>query len=270
MKKFVLPIIVSAVLLSACATSTTDTDAQITQDWPVEKLYTEAHDELQKGNYTRAVKLYGLLKSRFPYGRFAQQAQMDSAYALYLDEEKEKSLAEIEQFQKEYPNHKDMDYILYLKGTVQFNEDRSFMNKLAAQDWSDRDPTANRQAYLTFAELVKRYPNSRYANDAKDRMTKIVHALGGHEMAVARYYMERGAYLAAANRAKNIVTGFQNTPFVEEALAMMMSAYEKMQQPTLATDARRVLENNFPQSQYLKTGWTNPKKGHWWSYSTKK
>ena len=269
MKKFVLPVIVSAVLLTACATSTTDTDAQITQDWPVEKLYTEAHDELQKGNYTRAVKLYGLLKSRFPYGRFAQQAQMDSAYALYLDEEKDKALAEIEQFQRDYPNHKDMDYILYLKGTVHFNEDRSFMNKVAAQDWSDRDPTANREAYLTFAELVKRYPNSRYANDAKERMVKIVHALGGHEMAVARYYMERGAYLAAANRAKNIVTGFQNTPFVEEALAMMMSAYEKMQQPTLAQDARRVLGHNYPNSKYLQTGWKNPKKVAWWDWRSK-
>ncbi|MBP5789887.1 MAG: outer membrane protein assembly factor BamD, partial [Neisseriaceae bacterium] len=113
------------------------------------------------------------------------------------------------------------------------------------------------------------YPNSRYANDAKERMVKIVHALGGHEMAVARYYMERGAYLAAANRAKNIVTGFQNTPFVEEALAMMMSAYEKMQQPTLAQDARRVLENNFPDSKYLKTGWKNPKKMAWWDWRNK-
>ncbi|MBR6026449.1 MAG: outer membrane protein assembly factor BamD [Neisseriaceae bacterium] len=269
MKKNLLLLVLISIL-SACATDTTDKDAQITQNWSVEKLYTEAHDELEKGNYTRAVKLYDLLKSRFPYGRFAQQAQMDSAYAHYLDEEQELALADIELFEKQYPNHPELDYMLYLKGLVLFNQDQSIMNKLSSQDWSERDPTANRRAYQTFAELITRYPNSRYVADATERMTKIVHALGGHEMSVARYYMERGAYLAAANRSKNVVTGFQNTEFVEEALAMMMSAYEKMNQTTLSNDAKRVLESNYPNSKYLKNGWVNPNKSPWWGYWNKK
>ncbi len=256
-------------LLGGCATGGKDTDAQVTQGWSVEKLYTEARSELNSRNYTRAIKLYELLQSRYPYGRFAQQAQMDTAYAHYLDEEKELALADIAHFEKMYPNHPDMDYMLYLKGLVLFNEDKSFMNKLASQDWSDRDPSANRDAYIVFSELIKRYPNSRYVADATERMTKIVNALGGHEMAVARYYMTRGAYLAAANRAQNVIKDFQNTPYVEEALAMMMSAYAKMEQPTLSADARRVLEANYPHSPYLKNGWSSPKKNPWWGYWNK-
>lgn len=255
--------------LGGCAATGGDTDAQITQNWSVDKLYTEARGELDNANYTRAVKLYGLLQSRYPYGRFAQQAQMDTAYAYYLDEEKEQALAAIAQFEKNYPNHPDMDYMQYLKGLVLFNEDKSFMNKLASQDWSDRDPSANRDAYVAFAHLVERYPNSRYVPDATERMTKIVNALGGHEMAVARYYMKRGAYLAAANRAQNVVKEFRNTPFVEEALAMMMTAYDKMEQASLSADTRRVLEASYPDSPYLRSGWKDPKKNPWWGYWNK-
>lgn len=259
-----------ALLLSACATDgTQDPDAQITQDWSVEKLYTEAHSELNSRNYTRAVKLYNLLQSRFPYGRFAQQAQLDKAYAYYLDSEKELSLATIKQFEKDYPNHPDMPYVLYLKGIVLFNEDQSVLGKLSSQDWAERDPSANRDAYIAFSELIRRYPDSQYVADATERMTKIVEALGGHEMYVARYYMERGAYLAAIKRAQNIIKGFQNTSYVEEALAITISAYQKMNQPQLAADSRRVLEANYPNSQYLNKDWENANSGPWWGFWSK-
>lgn len=267
MKKYLILTIIVA-LLSACASSG-DPDAQLTKDWPVEKLYSKAHDELNSGNYTRAVKLYDLLKSRFPYGRFAQQAILDSAYAHYLNEDQEHALAEVKLFELEFPNHPNTDYVLYLKGIILFNEDRSFVNKLASQDWAERDPSANKNAYEAFSELITRYPNSQYVPDATERLTKIVYALGGHEMAVARYYMERGAYLAAANRAKNVITKFQHTDSTEEAIALMMSAYEKMGQTTLSNDSRRVLEANFPNSKYLKTGWVNPKNVPWYSWKGK-
>lgn len=191
--------------LSACATQgTADKDAQITQDWSVEKLYAEAQDELNSSNYTRAVKLYEILESRFPTSRHARQSQLDTAYAYYKDDEKDKALAAIERFRRLHPQHPNMDYALYLRGLVLFNEDQSFLNKLASQDWSDRDPKANREAYQAFAELVQRFPNSKYAADATARMVKLVDALGGNEMSVARYYMKRGAYIAAANRAKKL------------------------------------------------------------------
>lgn len=257
-------------LLGGCASSTTDPDIQLTRDWTVQQLYTEARDELNRRNYTRSLKLYELLQSRYPYGRFAQQAQMDTAYAHYLDETPELALADIARFEKQHPNHPDLDYMLYLRGLVLFNEDRSIFSRIAAQDWSDRDPRANRDAYAAFNDLVTRFPESRYADDARERMTRIVSALGGHEIAVARYYMKRGAYLAAANRAQNIVQHFRNTEYVEEALAMMMTAYSLMEQNRLSADARRVLELNYPQSTYLQTGWQNRDSIPWWGYWSNK
>ena len=252
--------------LAGCAnTGTIDKDAQMTQDWTVDRLYTEAQDELNSNNYTRAVKLYEILESRFPNGRHAQQAQLDTAYAYYKDDEPAKALAAIERFQRMYPQHPNMDYALYLKGLVLFNEDQSFLNRLASQDWSDRDPKANREAYQAFAELVQRYPDSRYAPDATERMAKLVDALGGNEIAVARYYMRRGAYLAANNRAQKVVQQYQNTRFVEEALAIMAQSYQHINQPQLAEDTRRILAQNFPNSPYLTQAWkadTMP----WWRY----
>ena len=265
MKKILL-VVSLGLALSACANKgTIDKDAQITQDWSVEKLYAEAQDELNSNNYTRAVKLYEILESRFPQGRYAQQAQLDTAYAYYKDEEREKALAAVERFQRLHPQHPNMDYALYLKGLILFNEDKSFLNKLASQDWSDRDPKANRDAYQAFAELVQRYPNSKYAADATERMAKLVDALGGNEISVARYYMKRGAYVAAANRAQKIVSRYQNTRYVEEALAMMELAYKKLDKPQLAADTRRVLETNFPQSPFLQHEWRSDDMP-WWRY----
>ena len=265
MKKILL-VVSLGLALSACANKgTIDKDAQITQDWSVEKLYAEAQDELNSNNYTRAVKLYEILESRFPNGRYAQQSQLDTAYAYYKDDESEKALAAIARFQRHHPQHPNMDYALYLKGLVLFNEDQSFLNKLASQDWSDRDPKANRDAYQAFAELVQRYPNSKYAADATERMAKLVDALGGNEMSVARYYMKRGAYVAAVNRAQKIVARYQNTRYVEEALAMMELAYKKLDKPQLAADTRRVLETNFPQSPFLQHEWRSDDMP-WWRY----
>ena len=255
------------LLLTACAsTSTVDKDSQITQDWSVQRLYKEAHGELMHHNYTRAEKLYEILQARFPYGAYAEQAQLDTAYAYYKDSENDRALAAIEQFQRLYPKHTNMDYALYLKALIQLNEDKSFVSKLAKQDWSDRDPKANREAYLTFAELVERFPNSKYATDAREKMQKLLNALAGHELSVARYYMKRGAWLAAAGRAQTIISQYQNTPNVEEALAIMVAAYKKLNEQKLSNDAKRVLAQNFPNSPYLQKTWHNQNEIPWWRY----
>ncbi|HHK5569311.1 TPA: outer membrane protein assembly factor BamD [Neisseria lactamica] len=266
MKKILLMVSLS-LALCACASSqgTVDKDTQTTQGWGVEKLYAEAQDELGGGNYTRAVKLYEILGSRFPTGRYAQQALLDTAYAYYKDDEKDKALAAIDRFRNLYPQHPNMDYALYLRGLVLFNEDQSFLNKLTSQDWSDRDPKADREAYQAFAELVRRFPDSKYAADASARMIKLVDALGGNEMAVARYYMKRGAYIAAANRAQKIIGSYQNTRYVEESLAILELAYQKLGKPQLAADTRRVLETNFPKSPFLTHAW-QPDDMPWWRY----
>lgn len=252
--------------LGGCATqNTVNPEAQRTQGWPVERLYNEAHKELNTGNYKTANNLYALLESRYPGTPYVEQSMLDTAYGYYKDEEREKALAAIERFQQHYPASPSMDYALYLKGLVLFNEDKSVLNKLAAQDWSDRDPKANREAYAAFYELVSRYPNSRYTADATERMVKIINGLGGHEIAIARYYMKRGAWLAAAARAKNVVQGFQNTPYVEESLAIMMSAYSHLGQTQLAEDTKRVLAQNYPNSRYLTQAW-KPNDAPWWRY----
>lgn len=267
MKKILCSVSV-AVLLAACAggnKGTVNQDALATRDWSADRLYNEARSELDSGNYTRAGTLYEVLRSRQPEGRYVEQSLLDSAYAHYKDEEPAKALSDLNRFMRNFPASQDMDYALYLRGLVLFAEDQSFLNKLASQDWSDRDPQANRSAYQSFNELVTRFPSSKYAEDARKRMSQLVDALGGHEIAIARYYAKRGAYVAANNRAQRVIEKFQNTRYVEEALAIMLYSYQKMGNTQLADDTRRVLQTNFPQSPYLQKDW-KANDMPWWRY----
>ncbi|MDK4543948.1 outer membrane protein assembly factor BamD [Kingella kingae] len=266
MKKFLLVISVAAAL-SACAsnTSTVSKDAQLTQNWSNDQLYSEARQELNDGNYTRATALYELLRARQVDGRYTEQSLIESAYAHFKNEEPAKALQNLARFEQNYPASVDMDYALYLKGLVLFAEDQSFLRRLASQDWSDRDPEANRRAFRVFEQLVNRYPNSKYAEDARKRMAQLVDALGGHEIAIARYYAKRTAYLAANNRAQRILEQFQNTRYVEEALAIMVYTYEQMGNADMAEATRRVLAQNLPNSPYLQQAW-KPDEMPWWRW----
>jgi outer membrane protein assembly factor BamD len=248
--------------LSACATPDTYDE---TRGWTVEKLYTEAHSELVSGNYTRAEKLYETLEARFPYGTFAQQSEMDLAYAYYRDNEPELSIAACDRFIKLHPAHPNLDYIYYLKGLVYFSSDQSALAKWGKQDMSERDPKAANDAFRSFSELVQRYPDSKYATDARAKMAGLIDALGGHEMHVARYYMQRGAYVAAVNRAQLVVTQYANTRYVEEALAIMVSGYDQLGMTQLRDDARRVLVLNYSNSPYLKQSWKTIEMP-WWKF----
>lgn len=265
MKKILLAISIAAALSACASKATVNQDALATQGWSADRLYNEARSELNSGNYTRAATLYEVLRSRQPEGRYVEQSLLDSAYAHYKDEEPTKALTVLNRFMRNFPASQDMDYALYLRGLVLFAEDQSFLNKLASQDWSDRDPQANRNAYRSFEELVKRFPASKYADDARKRMAQLVDALGGHEIAIARYYAKRNAYVAANNRAQRVIEKYQNTRYVEEALAIMMYTYTKMGNTQLADDTRRVLQTNFPNSPYLQQDWKS-KDMPWWRY----
>ncbi|ULJ59438.1 outer membrane protein assembly factor BamD [Wielerella bovis] len=266
MKKNVL-LITAALILTACASNTAvDKDVQATQDWSHDRLYREARDELNSGSYDRAVKLYEILRSRQADGRYTEQSLLDSAYAHYKNEEPAKALADLARFMHNFPASVDMDYALYLRGLVLFDEDQSFLRKLASQDWSDRDPEANRRAFRAFEELVKRFPESKYAEDASKRMAQLVDALGGHELAIAQYYAKRGAFLAANNRAQSVIRQYQNTRYVEEALAIMIYSYQKMGNQQLADDSMRILKHNFPESPYLQKGWAQNNSMPWWGW----
>lgn len=223
-----------------------------TKGWSAQKLYAEAKSELDGGNYENAIKLYQKIEARYPHGRFAQQAQLEIAYAYYKDEQPAESIAAAERFIKLHPNHPNVDYAYYLRGLCNFNGDLGWTGWIGGQDLSERDPKAAREAFMAFKELATRYPKSRYAEDAVARMKYLVNTLAEHEVHVARYYMKRGAYLAAANRAQFALKTYPQAPATEEGLVIMVQAYGELKMDDLRKDAERVLTANFPNSPYLR------------------
>jgi outer membrane protein assembly factor BamD len=248
-------------LIAACGLLPGDEDQ--TKGWSAQKIYSEAKDALNSKNYEEAIKLYEKLESRYPHGRFAQQAQIEIAYAHYKDDEPLKAVAAADRFIKLHPNHPNVDYAYYLKGLANFNDDLGWMGYLGGQDLSERDPKAAREAFEAFRELAMRFPQSRYAPDALARMNYLLNALASNEVHVARYYMKRGAYVAAANRAQFALKTYPQAPANEEGLVILVRAYDALGLTDLRNDAERVLMRNFPSSPYLKG---DPRKSGtpWW------
>lgn len=233
-----------------------------TANWSAEKMYDEAHGSMVSGNYTRAVKLFDTLEGRFPYGRQAQQAILEGAYSNYRLGETAAAIAACDRFIRTYPNSANAEYAYYLKGLVNFREDQGLLGYVVEQDLSERDPKMTRESFAAFKELVTRFPESKYAADSVDRMRYLTNALGMYEVHVGRYYYNRGAYIAAVNRAATTVTNYPQTPANEQALILMVQGYDKLGMPLLRDDARRVLAQTFPDSEFLRTGTTKP----WWKF----
>ena len=233
-----------------------------TSSWSANKLYSEAKDALNEGAYDRAIKYFEKLEARFPYGRYAQQAQLEVAYAYYRQNEPASSIAACDRFIRLHPNHPNVDYAYYLKGLVNFNEDLGLLGYVSMQDLTERDPKAAKESFEAFKELVNRFPASKYAPDATARMKYLVNALAAHEVHVARYYMKRGAFVAAANRAQMAVKTYPDAPANEEALFIMVKAYDALNLNDLRDDAERVMRKNFPKSEYYKRGLNRTEP--WW------
>jgi outer membrane protein assembly factor BamD len=246
-------------LLVACSLDPVDE----TKSWGPDKLYYAARDELQSKNYQKAVGLYQKLESRYPYGRFAQQAQLDTAYAHWKDSEPALAIAACDRFIREHPNHPNVDYAYYLKGRVNFNEDLGVLGFISRKDLTERDPQAARDAFDAFKELITRYPGSKYASDSRARMTYLTNALAAHEAHVAEYYLRRGAYVAALNRAQSVIITYQQAPAVERALVVTVRAYEAMGLNDLRDDAFRTLKNNFPENTLAIK---NDRERSWWMF----
>jgi outer membrane protein assembly factor BamD len=238
------------VLVAACGALPDAADE--TKGWSAEKLYGEAKDNLNSRNYEQAIKYYEKLEARYPYGRYAQQAQLEIAYAYYKDSEPAQAVTAADRFIKLHPNHPNVDYAYYLKGLANFNEDLGWTGYVSGQDLTERDPKAAREAFEAFKALVTRFPESRYAPDSLARMNYLVNALASHEIHVARYYMKRGAYVAAANRVQYALKTYPRAPANEEGLVIMVVAYDKLGLKDLRDDAERVMKQNFPDSKYLK------------------
>jgi outer membrane protein assembly factor BamD len=237
-------------MVSGCAWL--DKHADATQGWDAAKLYAEASDELNSGNYKTAVDYYEKLEARYPFGRYAMQAQLDVAYAQYKAEEPELAIAAADRFIKLYPQNPYVDYAYYLKGIVNYNRSVGFLDRYIPTDPSQRDPGSALDAFQDFSELVRRFPNSKYAEDARQRMLYLRSNLAKHEVNVARYYMKRGAYMAAANRATYVIERFQRTSAVEDALEILVQAYTAIGEDKLAEDARRVLVLNREKGRFFE------------------
>ncbi len=237
------------VLVASCGILNKEFDQ--TQDWSASKLYNEAAQQLDAANYQRAIEYYEKLESRFPFGRYAMQGQLDLAYAYYKDEQPEAAIAAADRFTKLYPQNPFVDYAYYLKGIVNYNRSVSFMDRFIPTDASQRDPGAALDAFQDFSELVRLFPDSKYAEDARQRMIYLRSNLARNEVHVARYYIRRGAYVAAANRAQNVVQRFQRTSAVEDALEVLIDAYRRLGEDRLAADAERVLVMNREAGRFI-------------------
>jgi len=233
-----------------------------TRGWSAAKLYAEAKSELDGRDYEKAIQYYQKLESRYPYGRYAQQAQIEIAYAHYKDKEPALAIAAADRFIKLHPNHPNIDYVYYLKGLANFNDDLGILGFVSGQDMTERDPKAAHEAFDAFKELVSRYPDSKYTPDAIARMNYLVNALASHEVHVARYYLSRGAYVAAANRAQHALKTYPHAPANEEGLVIMVRAYDALGLKDLRDDAERVMLANFPKSKYLEGRTT--RNTPWW------
>ncbi len=258
----VASVVAFATLIGGCGIFSGDT-ADKTAGWSAQKLYSEAEDEMGAGGYTAAIKLFETLESRYPFGRYAQQAQMEIAYAQYKDGEKDLAIAAADRFIKQYPNSANADYVYYLKGVINFNDDLGLFSALTRQDLSERDQKAAKESFLSFKELVTRFPASRYTPDARQRMNYIVNSLAQYEVHVARYYYQRGAYLAAINRAQAALADYRDVPALEEALYIMVKSYEALGMTQLRDDAQRVLTSNYPKTEFLANGFRS-KEDPWW------
>lgn len=243
-------VVVLAAFLAGCASDSQDE----TVGWSAQKLYSEAKDAMGNKDWPRAIRYLEKLEARYPYGRFAQQAQLEIAYAHWKDGERASAVAAVDRFIKMYPNHAAVDYAWYLKGLINFNDQYGMLSQLTTPDMSDRDPKSTRESFAAFKEVVTRFPDSKYAPDAQARMRYLVNALASHEVHVARYYMKREAYLAAANRAQYAIQHYAEAPAIEEALFVLVLAYDRLGMGDLRDAADRVMRKNFPDSRYFKVG----------------
>lgn len=257
---FIRLLIISLTLLVAACGSTPTTDE--TLGWSAGRLYSESKDAQEDKNWDKAAKYLEKLQARYPYGRYAQQAQLELGYVYWKAGETGSALAACDRFIKLHPTHPAVDYAFYLKGLINFNEDLGLVGYLSNQDPAERDPQAARQAFDDLKELATRFPDSKYTPDAILRMQYLVNALASLEVHVARYYYKRGAYVAAVNRAQYAIKTYPQAPTIEEAMYIVVSAYDKMGVTDLRDDAERIMKKSFPDSRYYTAGLE--RKTPWW------
>jgi outer membrane protein assembly factor BamD len=218
--------------------------------WNAKQFYTDAKEAMQKGNYQKAIQLYEALESRYPFGEYSAQTQLDLAYAYYKNEENESAAAAIDRFIKLNPRSEHIDYAYYLKGLISYNRNMTFLNRFIPTDVTQRDTGNSVEALNIFLELERRFPNSKYLPDARKRVMALRNLIAMHEVKIARFYLKRKAYVAAVNRASAVVKEYQNTAAIPAAvpyaLQVMQEAYTKLGMTELAQDTQQIYNQNYP------------------------
>jgi outer membrane protein assembly factor BamD len=241
---FIIMLIIMAQL-TGCS-STGDSDEEPHKSWSAEKLYESAKKEFNAGDYELAIEYLETIEARYPFGKLAEQAQLETAYAYYKYKEYDSAIAAADRFIKLQPSHPNVDYAYYIRGLAAYHKNDTPFDLLAPQDPAERDPSSTRDSFNYFAELAKKFPDSKYVPDAVERMKYQRNILAKHEVLIASYYMKRGAYVAAVNRAKYVVENYPQTPAIPDALALLSEAYSELQMHDLASDTQKVLQLNFP------------------------
>ena len=221
----------------------------------MDKIYSEARDEMNNLQYEKAIKLYEKLEGRAAGTTLAQQAQLEKAYAHYKNKDTALAIATLDRYIKIHPASPAVDYALYLKGIINFNDEAGMFDFLIKQDLADRDQKAAKESFESFKELVTRFPESKYSEDARLRMAYMVNTLARSELGVARYYYKRGAYVAALNRVQTAIQDYQGTPAIKDALQLLADCYDKLGLQQLRDDTLRVLKINYPQQETPEKAW---------------
>lgn len=256
--------LIMMLFLSSCAIFGPPTELDDTKGMNAQRIYELASEKMSDKDYKKAVEYLKKLESRYPNSKYGAQAQLDMAYAYYKQEDAAQCVSTVERFIKLHPNHPNLDYAYYLKGVAYFKQ-RGLIEKATFQDISDRDPNVLRESFLAFKNLLTLYPDTRYGKDATERMIYLKNKLADHELHVARHYMKVKAYIAALNRAKYVIENYADSNFVEEALVIMISAYDYLGMTDLKEDNLKILKQNYPNSAIFNKG-QDTKKQDWWKF----
>ncbi|MBB3063020.1 outer membrane protein assembly factor BamD [Microbulbifer rhizosphaerae] len=239
-------VVLSAILVACASTDEEDEEGLPTGSRTEQAFYEAAQRQLRSSQWDLAIKNLRALEDNFPFGSYAEQAQLELIYAYYRNNQNDAAIASADRFIRLHPQHRNVDYAYYMKGLASFTEGTGLFERFLPTDMTSRDPGSARESFAYFAQLMARYPDSRYAPDAQKRMTHLRNLLARYEIHVANYYFKRGAYLAAANRGRYVVENFQQTPAIPDALAVMVQGYHMLEMPELEANALTVLRTNYP------------------------
>jgi outer membrane protein assembly factor BamD len=257
LSSLLLLVLVATFALSGCSSvrGMFKHDKDANEGVPVEQLYAKGHRQMENSNWNGALNVYKRLIAQYPYGPYTEQALVETAYAQYKSGSNDDAISTIDRFIRTYPTHRDTVYMYYLRGLVDSNRDTVFLQRVWTLDPSRRDLATPMQAYNDFKTVAERYPNSRYAADARVRMTKLRDMFAQYELDTALYYLRRGAYVAAVDRASYLLETYPQSSHQNDAVAALAEAYTRMGNQALAADAKRVLQQNDPNHPWLRGDW---------------